>query len=202
MKYKEKKQVVDMLYNQWDLGKTRSHAKGKTAAWIYLYEILEESEEIVLEKVNGEVVGVCGYAKWNSKKHFIKKKFYHLLKTLLIHSPLIKDKKAIIQYNLDYDYVPDNLRDYFDGEISIIIVNEKYRGKGIGKKMILEIFDKAQKNNMKNLQILADESCDFTFYEHLGCVRVYETTVYSGELDKNGKFVSEEQAYIYEKKFV
>ena len=58
-----------MLSKEWDLGKTRSKAKSKTAAWIYLFEILEESEDIILEIDNGKVIGVCGYAKWNSKKH-------------------------------------------------------------------------------------------------------------------------------------
>ena len=49
MKHSYKKQVVDMLVNEWDLGKTRAGAKGKTAGWIYLYEILETSEELVLD---------------------------------------------------------------------------------------------------------------------------------------------------------
>ena len=55
MKLKEMKQVVDMLYEEWDLGKTESGAKGKTCAWIYLFEILEESEKIILEKENNKL---------------------------------------------------------------------------------------------------------------------------------------------------
>ena len=98
----EMKQSVDMLYKEWDLGKTPSHSKGKVCAWIYLFEILEETERMVIEKENGKVIGICGYAKWNSRKHIIRKKFFHIMKTIFIWSPLVKDKKAIYKYNNDY----------------------------------------------------------------------------------------------------
>ena len=112
----EMKQAVDMLYDEWDLGKTPSHSKGKVCAWIYLFEILEETEKMVIEKEDGKVIGICGYAKWNSKKHIIRKKVFHILKTILIWSPLVKDKKAIYKYNndYDYDYTPKELANYLD----------------------------------------------------------------------------------------
>ena len=197
MKHKYKKQIVDMLSKEWDLGKTRSKAKGKTAGWIYLFEILEESEDIILEIDNGKVIGVCGYAKWNSKKHLFRKNYYHLLKNLTIHSPLIKNKKAMLKYYNDFNYVPKDMKNNFDGEISILILDNNYRGKGLGKKLLLDIFDKAKKDGMKNIQILCDDSCDFKFYEHLGCTIVYETTIYLGEPGN----CLQDQCYIYEKKF-
>ena len=50
-----------MLYNPWDLGKTRSHAKGKTAAWIYLYEIFEENDEKeILEFIKRCILDITG----------------------------------------------------------------------------------------------------------------------------------------------
>lgn len=80
MKFKHHKQIVDILYKEWDLGKTASKAKGKTCAWIYWFEILNEAEEIVVEKMNDMIIEVCGYTKWNSKKHIIRKKVYGLLR--------------------------------------------------------------------------------------------------------------------------
>ena len=144
MKLSEMKQAVELLANEWDLGKISSKAKGNVCAWIYLLEILEETEKMVIEKDNGKLIGFCGYAKWNSNKNIIKKKFYHIIKVILIHSPLIKDKKAIIKYNDDYDYAPDELQEKFDGEISIIILDKNYRGKGLGKKMLEKIFEYAK----------------------------------------------------------
>ena len=116
-------------------------------------------------------LGICGYAKWNSKRHIVRKKFFHILKLILIWSPLVKDKKAIYEYSNNYDYTPEELANYFEGEISILILNSKYRGKGIGKKMLSLVFEYAKNDNMKNIQILTDESCNFKFYEACGCKR-------------------------------
>lgn len=200
MKIKYHKQIVDMLYNEWDLGKKSSKAKGKTCAWIYWFEILNEAEQIIIEKEDNNVIGVCGYSKWNSKKHFIRKKYYGILKNILINSPLIKNKQAIHKYNDDYNYLPKELKDYFDGEITILIVDKSYRGKKIGKKLLTKIFELANKDNMKNLQILSDESCNYKFYENLGCKKVYEKIIPNGEPSICGN-ISSEKGFIYEKVF-
>lgn len=175
-----------------------SKAKGKTCAWIYWFEILNEAEQIIIEKVNNKVIGVCGYTKWNSKKHIFRKKYYGILKNILIHSFLVKNKKAIYKYNNDYDYLPKELENYFDGEITILIVNKLYRGCKIGKKLLTRVFQLAKVDNMKNIQILTDEACNYKFYEMLNCKRVYETQINNGELDKCGNILFE-KGFIYEK---
>lgn len=200
MKIKYHKQIVNMLYNEWDLGKRSSGAKGKTCAWIYWFEILNQAEKIVIEIKDNKVVGVCGYSKWNSKKHIFRKKFYGILKNILIYSPLIKNKNAIYKYSNDYDYLPEELNNYFEGEITILIVDKSYRGKKLGKKILTEIFELASNDNMKNIQILTDESCNYKFYESLDCKKVYEKVIPNGEPDKCGN-ISYEKGFIYEKKF-
>lgn len=91
------------------------------------------------------------------------------------------------------------MKNYFDGEVSIIILNKNHRGEGLGKKMLLQIFDYAERDNMRNIQILTDESCNFKFYESCGCKKVYETVIPNGEPDVCGN-ASSEIGYIYEKK--
>ncbi len=92
------------------------------------------------------------------------------------------------------------MKDHFDGEVSILILDKSYRGKGIGKKILLQVFELAKKDNMKNLQILTDESCSWEFYERIGCKKVYETTVKNEECGKL-ESIATEQAFIYEKRF-
>lgn len=198
MKPSEMKQIVNMLYDEWNLGKAEAKAKGKICAWIYLFEVLEETEKVIIEKEDNKVIGMCGYSKWNSKKYLIRKKFFRALKLLCINSPLIKDKNAMIKYLKDYDYTPTQLENYFDGEISLLIIDKSYRGKGIDKKMINKIFECAKEDNMKNIEILTDESCNFKFYEYCGCKKVYEKIIPNNEPDKCGN-VSNEIGYIYEK---
>ena len=167
MYYSEMKQAVKLLENEWNLGKKECGATGNICAWIYLFAILEESERIVTYKDGRKLVGFVGYSKNNSKKHLLKKRFYTIIKNKLYKSKNIKDLNALKQYENNYDYLPKELENYFDGEISILLVDKSYRGKGIGKKLLLEAFNLAKKDNMKNLQILTDESCDFRFYEKL-----------------------------------
>lgn len=201
MRIKYHKQIVNMLYNEWDLGKKSSNAKGKTCAWIYWFEILSEVEKIVIEKKNKQILGICGYVKLKSNKHIIRKKWYSFLKKLLVNSPLVKDKKAIYRYNDNYYYLPKELETYFDGEIKILIVDKSYRKNGIGKKLITEVFELAKKDNMKNIQILSDESCNYKFYEKINCKKVYEKVIENKEADKCNNIPSE-KGFIYEKKLI
>lgn len=82
-----------------------------------------------------------------------------------------------MEYQHDYDYVPDSIKNYFDGELLILIVDDSYRGKGIGKKLLTQIFELAKNDKMKNIQILTDDLCNYAIYEKLGCKRIYETII-------------------------
>lgn len=199
MRYKDMKDAVKLLELEWDLGKKESGANGNICAWIYLMEILEETEQFVYYKENGKLIGFAGYSKWHSKKHRLKRKFYSFIKKQLYKSKKIKNLDALKRYEHNYDYLPNDMKNHFDGEVSILILDKSYRGKGIGKKLLLQVFELAKKDNMKNLQILTDESCSWEFYERIGCKKVYETTVKNEEYGKLEN-VSTEQAFIYEKK--
>lgn len=192
------KQAVKLLENEWDLGEKESGASRHLCAWIYLMEILEETEQFVYYKENGKLLGFAGYSKDNSTKHLLRKKLYSFIKKQLYKSKEIKDIKALHEYEDNYYYVPDELKNYFDGEVSMLIIDKSLRGKGIGKEMLAKVFELAKKDNMKNLQILTDESCSYYIYESLGCKRIYETVVENKEYGKLENTITE-KAYIYEK---
>lgn len=199
MKYKEMKQVVNLLYDEWNLGKKEAKATGNICAWIYLMEILEESEKLITYKENNKVIGICGYSNYKSKKYRIRKTLYKCIKNILYKNKDIKDLNGLKKYYENYDYLPKELQDYFDGEVSILIVDKNYRGRNIGKKLLYEIFELARKDNMNNLQILTDGACSYKFYEHCGCNKIYETIVVNEEVDKLGNKITD-NAYVYEKK--
>ena len=123
--------------------------------------------------------------------------FYRIIKNKLFKSKNIKNVDALKSYYDNYDYTSEKLKNYFGGEVSILIVDKNYRGRKIGKKLLLNIFELAEKDVMKNLKILTDESCNYKFYENLGCKKVYETIV---ENKENGKLGNncKEKAFIYE----
>lgn len=200
MRIKDMKQAVELFINEWDdLGEKESGASRRLCAWIYLMEILEETEQFVYYRENGKMLGFAGYSKDNSKKHLLRKKFYTFIKKQIYKSKEIKDLKALKEYEDNYYYVPNELKGYFDGEVSMLILDKKCRGKGIGKKLLQEVFNLAKKDNMKNLQILTDESSNYGVYEKLGCEKVYETIVENKEYGKIDSVLTE-KAFIYEKK--
>lgn len=194
------KQIVNLLYNEWDLGKTPSKSKGKICSWIYLFSVLEESKKIIIEYDNNKVIAVCGYSKFDSKLSY-KQKIYSIIKNILIIGPLVKDTKALKQYYINYDYTPDNLCNYFDGEITLIILDKNYRKMGIGRKVLEKTFEQARLDGIKNIKILTDESCDYNFYEKMGCKKIYKKIIANIEPNKL-RNVTEEIGYIYEKKLI
>lgn len=198
MKYNEMKQAVNLLAEEWNLGKKESEAEGNICAWIYLIDLLEESEKIVTYKDGKKLVGFCGYSNKSSHRRLIKRKIYKTIDNILRKSKKIKDKEGFNQYENNYDYVPKELENYFDGEVSILIVDKNYRGQKIGEKLLLEVFKMAKKDNMKKLQILTDESCNYHFYEKCGCQKIYETMIENTEYGKLEK-ITAEKAFIYEK---
>lgn len=199
MYYLEMKQAVKLLADEWNLGKRECGATDNICAWIYLFKILEESEKIITYKDGRKLIGFSGYSKNNSKKHLLKKKFYTIIKNKLYKSKKIKDLNALKKYEDNYEYLPQELENYFDGKVPILLVDKNYRGKNIGKKLIFEAFNLAKKDKIKNLYILTDESCNFKFYENCGCQKIYETIVKNQEYGKPEN-ISSEMAFIYEKK--
>lgn len=199
MNFKEMKQSVEILNEEWNLGKEESKATGNICAWIYLMWILGESEQIVIYKENNELIGFAGYSKENSNKYLLRKKLYHFIEKILYSSRKIKNKEALEEYYNNFEYLPNKLKKYFDGQLTILIVNKKYREKQIGKKLLLEIFDLAKKDNMKNIQISSDESCNYKIYEKIGCNKVYETIIKNKECKKAGN-TPIIKAFVYEKR--
>ncbi len=69
----------------------------------------------------------------------------------------------------------------------------------MAKNYCLKYLNMQKKDNMRNLQILTDEACNFKFYEACGCEKVYETIVKNKEYGKLGN-IPKSKAFIYEKK--
>ena len=96
------KQAVRLLENEWNLGKKECGAKNNICAWIYLMEVLEETEQFVYYRENGKLLGFAGYSNKKSTKRKLQKKFYAFIKNRLYKSKSIKD---IDKYNRKFSKI-------------------------------------------------------------------------------------------------
>ena len=60
MTIKEMKQAIKLLSKEWNLGKQEAEADNDICAWIYLLDILQESEKIITYKLGNKLIGFCG----------------------------------------------------------------------------------------------------------------------------------------------
>lgn len=199
MRYHDMKQAVKLLDKEWNLGKREAGVTSDVCAWIYLMELLKETEQFVYYRENGKLLGFAGYSKYGSNKYQLKKKIYTFIKNQLYKSKDIKDLDALLEYENNYDYMTEDMKKDFDGEVSILIIDSKIRGKGIGKMLLSNLFELAKEDNVSNISICTDDSCNYNIYDSLGCERVYEGIV---EYKEFGKVVpvSKERVYVYRKK--
>lgn len=191
-KFKYYKECVDILGEEWDLGKTSAEIKGNISARIYMLEILMYSTEIIVCLDNKKVIGFAGYDKYSDKRDWLKKKFISFVRKLMFYSHKIKHRDKLIEYYDAYSYTPESLIGKFDGELIMLITRNEYREQGIGSKLFNTICKMARENNVKKISIDTGDSCNWNFYERNDCKRVYETYIENGEMIK-------EKAYIYEK---
>jgi ribosomal protein S18 acetylase RimI-like enzyme len=194
MKFKDWKVFVDIVHEEWDLGRKKSKAEGKICAWLYLFETLSTSNELIVCYNEDEIYGFAGYDNYRSNHKFIRKNIYEIVRKCLIRSKKIKDRKALYQYYETYDNLANELQDDFDGELSILIVNKKYRGKRIGQKLLEEICKRTKKKGLQNLRIETDDGCNVKFYETNNCNLKYEKMIKAKEY-----FQKDYKVYIFEK---
>lgn len=192
----DRRQAKNLLWNEWNLWSKESWAPKNLCSWIYFVEILEKTEQLIAYKEKWKLIWFWWYGNYKSKK--LKKRFFWIIKKILYQSPRIKYKQALVDYHENYTYVPDSLKNYFDWEAIILIVDPEYRWKGIGKKLLIKMFELAKKDKIHHLLIMSDQSCNYQIYESLWCKKLHEAKILNEEWGKLWK-EKYEYWYVYDK---
>lgn len=186
------KSFAKMLGQTWDLGKRVTDA-GSFCNWIYAFEILRvASEIIVLIDNNGCPVGFAGYNQDNNHRRWFWRILYRAFYNISFW--FVKNRAALRAYYDVYDYAPDYIKKQFDAELTILIIDEKLQGLGLGKILFDEIVIRAKKADVKNLRIDTDDSCGVGFYVKSGCEEIYKN-----KAGKAGEAYTE-NVYVFGKK--
>ena len=111
MLLKDIKAQVRMLMEEWNLGTLESGAPHELCAFIYLLEIIEETEKFVYYRENGKLLGFAGYSKNGSRKHLFRKKLAKFIREQLYKSKKIKDKGyTTSQIEHDVQYISSQIK--------------------------------------------------------------------------------------------
>lgn len=184
------KDCVKMLADMWDLGKKRCGAKDNICAWIYMLEILIYTTKLYVYTENEKLIGFVGYYNYKNKRIF-RNLIFRIIQKILFNSPKIKYKEKLKQYYDTYNYIPKEISKQFDGEVSILLVSNDYRGKGIGSILFDFCMQSAKLAKIKKIRIDTDESCNYQFYLRKSCRKIFEKEVTTGEKSYEKVFVFE-----------
>lgn len=181
----------NMLGSQWDLGK-RVCYNSKLCNWIYFAELMASATNIFKITDENEIIGFGGYENFSCNHRILYKKMWRVIYNLLFC--FIKNKEGLENYYKTYDYAPLKVKEMFDAEVTILILDKKVRGLGLGKSLFNEICRRAKESGANNLRIDTDKSCNVNFYYKLECEKIFES-----KCGKDGEEYSEEVYVLYKK---
>ncbi|NEG95796.1 GNAT family N-acetyltransferase [Bifidobacterium sp. SMB2] len=59
----------------------------------------------------------------------------------------------------------------YDGEVVLFIVNDRYRGRGVGRMLFDAALEHMRSTGIEDFFLYTDTTCDFGFYDHRGLSR-------------------------------
>ena len=94
------------------------------------------------------------------------------------------DDAGAEQYLSDMERLYDTYRGFAEkykcqqySELRLLIVSDRYRGEGIGRRAFMEAERISEEHGMDGMFFYTDTDCNVDFYEHMGCERVGECTI-------------------------
>jgi GNAT superfamily N-acetyltransferase len=179
--YEKIKKMVD---ETWHITDCLDHKKvGKIFLNMFINSLLmiENYTQVAVEneKVLGVIVGKTKRKNFNLKKilYFINLIIDSIKINFIIKTD--KDKNVVKDYMeliSTYKKLKNEINRKFDGQIELLAVDEKSRGKRIGKTLVNNFFEHCKENNVKNIYLYTDTKCNYKFYDIIGMTQLGEKT--------------------------
>ncbi|MGL4739664.1 MAG: GNAT family N-acetyltransferase [Sarcina sp.] len=194
----DEKQVVEIVKKTWFYEKMSDSQVANEIAKVYLTSILLEETFTRVAKVGDKIVGIIML----KDSHKDIKINFKLSKNMFLGGVKIyinKEGRRILKAFSEMGEIDKALfkkvDKKFDGEVSFFVVDEIYRGKGIGKILFDAGIEYFKENNMKNFYLYTDSYCNYGFYDHRGLECLAKKTSVN-LLDRNSII----ESYLYEGK--
>lgn len=179
--YNEIKKMVD---NTWKISACLDNKKiGQLFLNMFINSLIMIENYNMVAIENEKLLGVI-IGKTKEKTFSLKKILYFLF--LITDSIKVNfivrtdnDKNVIKDYMelvKTYKLLKKDINQKFDGQIELLAVDEKSRGKRIGKTLVYDFFNYCKDIKMQNIYLFTDTKCNYEFYDIIGMKKLGEKT--------------------------
>lgn len=145
---------------------------------LYFRNCLAQSDFIKVAEADGEPAGMISWRiTGNHKKHIIR---FISCMISAIKVMATKEGRKMMEYSARLEAANDkliscveNIQDY-GAEISLFIIDERYRGLNIGRKLLEDAEKQMQTVGIRSYYLFTDTQCNYGFYDHMGLTRSNE----------------------------
>lgn len=166
-----------IICKTWEFDKDCTEKTAVILSKAYLSNCLKNQTYTEVAIVDGNVAGVIvgrNTKKLNMNFKIRIRKFFSVLKL-----KLTREGRRVVEIKSEVDSINKKLlkKSKYDygGEIPLFIMDEKYRGFGIGKSLFKDMLKFMGKDNVKSLYLYTDTDCNYKFYEKQGMKRRKES---------------------------
>lgn len=168
--------LENVVREAWKYDRFCSPKTAAKMAKVYLNSCLTNQTFTRVAVINGEPVGII--MGKNIEKH--KCPFPLRMKWLksILSLYISKEGREISKIFLGIQGIDKELlsacKENCKGELAFFAINEKCRGKGLGKKLFQTVVDYMKSQEISSFYLFTDTSCNYPFYEHMGLTKQCE----------------------------
>ena len=146
---------------------------------MYMASCLAEEKFNKVAVVDGKIAGVIMGGSDHEKhtRSNVKNGARLLYYVARIWANTRSKKIGINEVQSAYKELIKDIKDQFDGVLTLFAVRSDVQRLGIGKGLLAEMNTYYRKHDTKKIYLYTDDTCNYGFYDHMGFTRVKETTV-------------------------
>lgn len=171
--------IKELINSAWHFERFATNEKiREDILEIYLRNCLKEQTFTRVVEDEGKVVGILvgrsenEYKKFRMSTHDLPI-IWHIIK-LCFSEEARQTTKGYRSFSKAYRELIENRVQEFDGELVLFIVDESYRGQGMGKKLTTLFFEYMKQTQTKHIYLYTDTECNYGFYDKQGFEKVDE----------------------------
>lgn len=172
-KKEDSKAIEEIIIEAWNYNDLCSNKTAHKLAKVFLSSCLTNQTYTKVALLNNQPIGVIMARDNKTHKCPMKYRIKQILDIISLY--LCKEGRNTSKIFSSVSEIDKNLlnecKKEYEGEVSFFAISSKARGKGIGKKMFLNMLEYMKSQSVNNFYLFTDTTCNYGFYEHQGMMR-------------------------------